>query len=176
LAGLLVLLAAGTLAAQTRVYESRDAAGPVFSDQPSPDAKPVEVPPTNVIESQRPPPVPTAAPASAYKRLEIVDPPNEGTIHSNTGAFAIQWRVEPALNADSGHAVLVRIDGNVLDTRYSATPIDVTEGDWSRAATSDDVQHSLQIAVVDGSGRVLIESSPTTFYMHRASVLLRSRK
>ena len=44
---------ATALFAQT-VYESKDKAGPVFSDRPSSGATPIELPPPNVVS---PPPV-----------------------------------------------------------------------------------------------------------------------
>jgi len=48
-----ILLAIGyTLAAaQSTIYELQDKAGPVFSDQPSSGAKPVELGPSNVIQT-----------------------------------------------------------------------------------------------------------------------------
>ncbi|HAY27510.1 MAG TPA: hypothetical protein DCY47_08430, partial [Candidatus Accumulibacter sp.] len=60
LAGLLI----ATLAAAQPVYESRDRAGPVFSDMPSPGAREVPLPPVNVMDS----PASAATPAAAQPR------------------------------------------------------------------------------------------------------------
>ena len=47
--GLLLALCSALAAAQTTIYESQDKAGPVFSDQPSPGAKELSLPPPNVM-------------------------------------------------------------------------------------------------------------------------------
>lgn len=171
--GLLLLGAATPLAAQT-VYESRDKAGPVFSDQPSPGAKPVTIEPTNVIPATpAPPPASapsaTAAPATAYRSLVIAEPSNTGTLHSNTGAFEVRLRSSPGLRSSAGDRVRLTLDGNVLAGSYNTSRIRVTESDWQSAA-SGNVDHTLQAAIVDKSGQVLIESPPVVFYVHRATV------
>lgn len=78
--------------AQT-VYESKDKAGPVFSDRPSTGAVPVDLPPPNVVSSPAVTPVPDAPAASAsaptYRRLVIQRPAEQDMVHSNNGAFGI---------------------------------------------------------------------------------------
>ena len=86
-------------AAQSTVYESKDKAGPVFSDRPSTGAKQIELGPANVIQTT---PVPQQATPTAtapyYTALAISSPENEGTIHSNTGAFDVSVQLQPALH------------------------------------------------------------------------------
>jgi hypothetical protein len=171
---LALLLATGcTLAsAQGPVYESKDKAGPVFSDQPSSGAKAIDLPPPNVVD------VPQAAPqapapqatAPAYAVLAISAPENEGTIHSNTGAFNVRVRIAPALRKTAGDRITVKLDGNLLPKTYPSGRFRLTEADWQEASSPDNAGHTLQVAIVDSTGAVLIESAPITFYAHRATV------
>jgi hypothetical protein len=152
------------------VYESHDKAGPVFSDMPTPGATQVDLPPPNVIDSSvpaAPPPMPTPG-APLYQALEILSPANGSTIHSNTGSFKVTVRSWPPLSVGAQHRFKLKFDGQVLPHAYSSTTIQVTPADWSGAARSG--PHTLQLAVVDAAGQVLMESTPVTFYAHRATV------
>jgi len=155
--------------AQGTVYESKDKAGPVFSDRPGAGAKPVDVPTPNVIQTD---PLPkeraTAAPPPAYTALAILGPASQGNVHSNTGAFDVDVRVTPALRTAAGDRIRVTLDGKVLPATYASTPLRIREADWQFAA-SGDIQHTLQLAVVDRAGKVLIESAPAKFYVRRAT-------
>lgn len=171
---LLVTLLAlcSTLAtAQGAVYESKDKAGPVFSDRPSSGAKPVELPPLSVIPEPpalpQAPQAPTVAPAP-YSMLTILAPANEGTIHTNTGAFDMHLQIEPSLRISNGDAIIVKLDGNQLVQGYHGSVIHIKPADWARAATTDNIEHSLQVAIIDQTGAVMIESAPVRFYAHRA--------
>lgn len=162
----------GSAAAQTTIYESRGKSGPVFSDQPSPDAKPVNVAPGNVVESPQPVAKPAPQPAAApppYRSLAIAAPQDRGTVHTNTGAFDVSLRISPGLRSASGDRVVLMLDGTALPKTYRSTSIRVTENDW-RAADAAGSMHTLQALVVDGAGRVLIESSPVLFYAQRTVV------
>lgn len=158
--------------AQGTVYESNDKAGPVFTDVPSSGAKPVELPPLSVIPEpqapQQPLPPQTAATAP-YSQLAIMIPMNEGTIHTNAGAFDMQLRIQPSLRIKNGDAIIVKLDGNQLARGYHGTVIHIKADDWARAAVTDSIEHSLQVAITDRTGAVLIESAPVRFYAHRAT-------
>ena len=158
--------------AQTTVYESKDKAGPVYSDKPLPSATPVDLPPPNVIELPKmatpAAPAPVSAAAPAYRSLAIVSLKNGDTIHSNTGAFEFSARTQPALRA--GDRIRVRLDGHFLSSSFRSTSLRVSEADWTRAARAESVGHTLQLAVVDAAGAVLIESAPVSLYVQRASV------
>ena len=165
----------GAALAQTTVYESQGKNGPVFSDQAAPGAKVVDVPTPNIIQSPKPAPtapVPATAPA-AYRQLSVASPANEGTVHSNTGAFTLKARIDPALR--KGDRIRVRLDGQLLPGRYQSTSIALTAADWQAVARTDNVQHSLQLAVEDKSGKVLLESAVSTFYAQRATVKRRTK-
>jgi hypothetical protein len=157
-------------AAQGTVYESKDKAGPVFSDQPSPGAKPVELAPPNVVGPQRTPPARPAPAAAApkYSSLAIASLVNEDTVHSNTGEFDFRVRSVPALRAAAGDRIRVTIDGNPVATTYSSGKVRVSAADW-QAAANGDALHKLQVAIVSPAGARLIESAPVSFYMRRAT-------
>ena len=173
LLAVLFALWSALVAAQGVVYESKGAGGAVFSDQPLQGSKPLDLPPLNSIDQppqiQQVVPDPTVAPAP-YGQLVIVSPANDGTIHSNTGAFDIQLQIQPALQQSRGDIVRVKLDGNLLMQGYSSAAIHVEDSDWAYAAVSDNVEHRLQAAIVDASGNVLIESPIIRFYAHRAAV------
>ena len=158
-------------AAQGPVYESKDKAGPEFSDQPSPDAKPIELAPPNVIQTTPPAPRQQPAPAAApyYTALAISSPMDGGTIHSNTGAFDVSVQLQPALRTARGDRIEARLDGRALARRFGSAKFGVTEADWQKSASSDNVEHTLQVVILDKSGAVLIESAPIKFYAHRAT-------
>ena len=158
-------------AAQGPVYESKDKAGPVFSDQPSPGAKPIELAPPNVIQTTPPAlrqqPAPAAAPY--YTALAISSPGNGGTIHSNTGAFDVSVQLQPALRTARGDRIEARLDGRALSRRFSSAKFGVTEADWQKLASPDNAEHTLQVVILDKTGAVLIESASVKFFAHRAT-------
>ncbi len=163
-----------TAGAQT-VYETKDKAGPVFSDVPSAGASAVELAPANVIKmpAPSPTPAPSAPPPVPYRNLVIVAPEAQGTIHSNTGAFEIRARLSPALRGSD--RILVSLDGNLLKSRFRSPNVHITEADWNAAANSNDGQHSVQLTVIDAKGEPLIASAPVSFYAQRATVAKQRR-
>lgn len=167
----LLAVAAGASGAQTTVYESRDKSGPVFSDRPTSGSTPVTTSAPNVVSM--PVPAATSAPASApaaapYKSLVFVSLGEGGTIHSNTGAFEFSVRLVPALRPTD--RLRIQLDGRELSGRYRSTNLRVSEADWRSAARNDNVQHTLQVGVVDDQGNVLIVSGAINFFAQRATV------
>ena len=166
----LLLTLCGTLAAaQTKVYESKDKSGPVFSDQPSPGAKELTLPPPNVMPGTTPAPQ-QAAPQPAlpvYRLLNILSPEDKGTVHSNTGAFDVRLQASPELRA--GDRIRVKLDGNPIGRDFRSTAISLTDADWQASASSASIEHTLQATIVDKDGKVLIESSAVTFYARRTT-------
>jgi len=168
-----------TLAAAQTVYESKDKSGAtVFSDKPSSGAKPMNLPPPNVTQS---PPLPKQGPAPvaavpAYKTIAVAEPADGGTVHSNTGGFAVTVKISPALRAKAGDRIRLSLDGNLLPTAYASRRINLTDADWAAAASANsDAQHTLQAAVVDSTGAVKLESAPVSFFARRAAVRRRAR-
>jgi hypothetical protein len=113
------------VAAQDKIYESTGKGGiPEFSGQPTPGSSKVTLPPANVIDTTQPPAQPQALPQevlTGYSQLEILFPAEQGTLHTNTGAFDVKVAVQPALNA--GDVLVVALDGTALPGRYSSGDI-----------------------------------------------------
>jgi len=78
----------------------------------------------------------------------------------------------PALR--DGDRVQIKFDGTLLQRAFRSTAISLTESDWQLAA-AENVEHTLQAAVVDGTGAVLVESPVVSFYVHRATIQRRRR-
>lgn len=100
----------------------------------------------------------------AYTSLVITQPAAEETIHDNTGTLAVELALSPALQIEQGHRIKLLLDGTAMPVT-GTTSLTLTQID--RGA------HTLQAAVVDQSGAVLIVSEPVSFYMWRASALFR---
>ena len=166
----ITLAACALSAAAQTVYESKDKAGPVFSDKPSPGAKPLQVEAPNVVSPPAvTPPAPTQPSAApAYRKLLITRPANQDSVHSNDGAFGISAQLTPPLRAND--RVRVLIDGNVVPTVFRSTNPRITPNDWQATALGDRGEHTLQLAVVDADGVPKIESPVVSFYLHRAAV------
>jgi len=168
------LLAAHTAAtlAQT-VYESKNKAGPVFSDRPSAGAVPVGVSPPNVVSTPAVKPTPNvpapSATVPAYRRLVVQRPAEQDMVHSNNGAFDISASLTPPLRPNDRMRVL--IDGNLVPTLFRSTRLRISESDWqATAAVGSNSEHTLQLAVVDASGKPWIESAPLRFYLRGVAV------
>ena len=166
---LVLTLSCALAAAQTRVYESKDKTGPVFSDQPSPGARELTLPAANVMQGNAPAPQQAAPPQGlpVYRLLNILSPESKGTVHSNTGAFDVRVQAAPELRA--GDRIRVRLDGNLIGRDFQSTAISLTDADWQAAASSSNIEHTLQVAIVDKDGKLLIESSPVSFYARRTT-------
>jgi len=177
LAGLVLSFWGALALGQGAIYESQGQSGPVFSDRPSPGATQVILPPPNVIEPERLAPAQPATPTPAdqaplYEKLAIASPANGDTVRTNTGEFDVQVNIVPALR--DGDRIQVKFDGTLLQRAFRSTAISLTESDWQLAA-AENVEHTLQAAVVDGTGVVLVESPVVSFYVHRATIQRRRR-
>jgi hypothetical protein len=156
--------------AQT-VYESKDKAGAVFSDRPSPGASAVQLQAPNVVDTPATTPAPAPTPASAppaYRKLVVTRPAEQGTIHSNTGEFGVSANVTPPLRP--GDRIRVLLDGNLVPTVFRSASLRISESDWQATAMGNGNQHTIQLAVVDAAGKPWIESAPVSFYVQRAAI------
>lgn len=159
------------LAAAQVIYESKDAEGrPVYSDVPSPGATPMDLPPPNVIETDRPAPQPqraqpAAPPSPPYTNIAILSPADEDTVHTNTGEFEVQIALVPDLR--QGDTITVALDGTMLPTPHGSVRFSITSEEWESAA-QEAVNHTLQATVMDAGGNALLSSSSIQFYVHRA--------
>lgn len=179
----------GVLPAQT-VYESKGPNGPVFSNQPSPGAKVLLLPPLNVMEAPpAPPPSPPAAsaapPASAasaassaaaavaYRSFSIVAPEDDGSVVANTAQFEVRLSVDPALRIGEGHAFAVSVDGRPVAQRFTATEFTIPPEFWGDALPPPNQRHQLAAAIVDRDGQVLKQAAPVQFYLRHATLMQR---
>lgn len=176
----------GVLPAQT-VYESKGPNGPVFSNQPSPGAKVLVLPPLNVMEAPpAPPPSPPAAsaapPASAassaaaavaYRSFSIVAPEDDGSVVANTAQFEVRLSVEPALRIGEGHAFAVSVDGRPVAQRFTASEFTIPPEFWGDDLPPPNQRHQLAAAIVDRDGQILKQAAPVQFYLRHATLLQR---
>jgi len=125
--------------------------------------------PPNVIDTNTPTPqqAATQVTESAYTAFSVVSPENGGTIHTNTGQFAVGLVLTPHLQG--GNAISVSLDGTQLPTLRYSLQFDITQEEWESAAAAN-VQHLLQASVVDRAGNTLIAATPVQFYAHRAFI------
>ncbi|MGP1609550.1 MAG: DUF4124 domain-containing protein [Burkholderiales bacterium] len=192
-----LLLGAANATAQT-VYKARGANGPVFTDQPLPGAKAVELPPLNVIDSKKL----TgnggtdqgAAPkklddnktideksagskeaALEYRSFSIVSPENDGSVVANTALFEVRVTLDPALHLGEGHAITVSINGRPVGQRFTATEFMIPPEFWGDQLPPPNQRLQLDAAIVDGNGKVLKEAAPVQFQMRHATLLQHPR-
>jgi hypothetical protein len=153
--------------AQAAIYKSVDAEGnTVFSDQPSANAKPVQVAPTNTVDNPRPaPPIPSAPAAAAtpagpaFSRLEV-NVPDDEAIRANNGTFSVGVSLEPALGA--GQSLQLLVDGAPYGSPGQSTRFGV--------ANLDRGEHRFAAQVLSGTGEVVQTSAEKTVTVQRISV------
>jgi hypothetical protein len=160
------------------VFVTRGAGSPVFSDKPQAGAKPLALPPLNVIE-----PLPVSrAPAAAtpareenrraeqpavpaYQKFSIVAPANDGSVLANTALFEVRVAVEPPLQLGEGHAVTVSINGRPVGQRFTAGEFMIPPEFWGDTLPPANQRHQLDAAIVDRNGAVLRRAEPVTFHL-----------
>ncbi len=164
-----------TIATAQPIYESTGKSDAVFSDRPVQGDKVIDLPPINVMNPLAiPPPMVEESDKSKkvaavpYATLKISAPENGGTIHSNTGQITIKSKVDPALQLELGHVIVARLDNTAISTTHKTMQFDIMPAEWQIAA-ADSVEHRLEIAVLDASGKLLIKSEPVGFFVHRAT-------
>jgi hypothetical protein len=156
------LLFASTAAHADKVYKSVDAQGNVlYTDQPLKGAQEIKI-------ARQPPSMALGSFASLdqdrsrYSAVTFGVPTNEATIRDNEGNVKVAVNVVPPLRADRGDQIRLSLDGGVLDADLSSSEI-VLSG-------LDQGTHTLQAAVTDKDGRVLISTETVTFYLKHWSI------
>lgn len=98
------------------VYQARDEKGhPVFTDQPSPDATPVDLAPVNVTPGVTPRPPPPGQPEEVgFSGLRITVPSDGEIIPMGRGNFAVNCTFNGEL--DSNHSIRLILNGNPYAT------------------------------------------------------------
>lgn len=161
---------AAAAAGQT-IYESKEKSGvPVFSDQPAPGAKALDLPAPNISDAPMMKVQPLKEPAPpTYTVLQIITPPNSGTVHSNAGEFDVEARIEPPLDTARGDVIVVKLDGNRLDGVYRSPRMTISAEQFA-AAGANVTEHRLEISVYNAAGKPRIVSDPVSFSVRRSIV------
>ena len=173
---LIPALAAALAAAPAsgEIYRYVDDSGTVvYTDKPRPGAEKVELPGITVYRGRAPSagvasaPTPEKKPAEraapAYEAVRILTPANDQAFWSAAGEVVVQVETQPELRVKAGHRLRLYMDGRPMEGLLETTAVrlrNVARG-----------THTLRAEVVDGAGRVLAESEPVTFHLHRPSVL-----
>ncbi len=160
---------AGTVAVAASVYKWVDENGVVhFSDQPHENAQKVELKapqtysaPKTPAGPARPARAPGPQPAAAYQRCAISEPAAD-QVFMNTSTVTAGVTVQPAVRL--GDTVIVTMDGQ----RIPGVP---PGGGGFTISPVDRGTHSIQMTVVDSSGKTVCSSAAVTFHVHQPSLL-----
>lgn len=157
----------------TRVYQSKGADGStVFSDQPSPAARQIDI---DLPAASEPPatavPKPTAAAPptdrkAAYTTLLITEPANDSVHWFAEGPVKVQARIVPPL-AD-GHVLVPLLDGVPQGDGVAASSFSLTD--------LDPGTYQLSVIVRDAQGNDVQQSPAIQFHFKRQSLNLPARK
>jgi hypothetical protein len=165
---LLGLFLAGAVHAQA--YKWTDEDGVVhYSDRPQPGAQEVDLgkytaPQGNSLVRR---PMPRRASATEpddagefrYDSLTVASPAAEETLWNIGGELNVSFSLSPALQ--SGHRVRAYFDGAPVEVGGLSFQLqEVYRG-----------EHNLQAEVVDATGKVMIRSQPSRFYVQQTSLL-----
>lgn len=92
--------------------------------------------------------------------FSITEPAQDGSIRSNPGTVEVRFSVDPPVGGD--HRIEILLDG-------APRPETAHDG-AARLLEVDRGTHDLALRVVDAGGRLLSESSPVRFHLHRATI------
>ncbi len=160
------LFAVGAAAAK-EAYRWVDEDGVVhYSDRPREGAEVVQLPSPNVATLRVPRPSSRSADPeeqadeqdSGYASIEIVSPRAEETLWNIEGVLNVSVALEPRLRP--GHQVRAYFDGEMQPV--SGTNFQIQEV-WRGV-------HNIQVEVVDATGKVMIRSQPSRFYVQQNTV------
>lgn len=104
---------------------------------------------------------------TAYRSIAVEQPANGATVFDNAGDMDVVVSVSPKLDTAAGDRIALILDGRTESVR-GATRFRLTG--VARG------EHSIEARVMDGSGNVLISSSPVKFHMWQASRLFPNRR
>jgi len=163
---LAVCISLVTLSANAEIYRSTDAEGNVvYSDQPRPGSKTVDLP---GLTSYQSPAYSTQTPSnspgadskqtSIYSNFNISSPANDETVRANSGEISVSISLSPGLKA--GHIVVINMDGQIFkgkNTLYNLSNVD-------RGT------HVLKAHVEDAAGEKQTDVVSHTFHLKRTSV------
>lgn len=162
--GLLTIMSVGYA---DKVYKSVDAKGNVvFSDTPQPDAVEIELKP---VQSYSPPTAPSQVQPTVkkpknllpkrveYSAVNIVSPPDGGTVWDNSGNMTVAIGLQPELGP--GDKIRLLLDGKTVGESDSQNEFPI-EG-------VDRGEHHLQVEIINSEGQIVKSSGTSTVYLHR---------
>jgi hypothetical protein len=159
---------------QAAIYKWESPDGTViFSDQPHPDAEKIATPKAQTYTPPSKPEFITPEISSPkesavnYTNVMISAPANDATIRENTGRVEIKVSIEPPLQTQAGHKILLKMDGRIIGGPTTEQQYILDNVDRGT--------HILQASIVDASGNTLINSTSITFHLKRTSILLRNK-
>lgn len=163
---LLGMLAATAVFAEA--YTWTDENGIVhYSDRPQPGAKVIDL---GTSSAARPKPAARSAttpsqdtrddaePATGYSSIEIASPAAEETLWNIEGTLSVSIALSPPLRP--GHQVRLYFDG---------TP-QMVSGTSARLEEVWRGVHNLQVEVIDETGKLVIRSRPSRFYVQQNTI------
>lgn len=158
------LLLSLALPAAAQIYKYTDVNGnTVFTNQPPQDAtaQPVELPPTNTVEMQVPPPPPStdsndSGVEAPYRTLQLTGLPSNGALRENDGTFSVGVELEPRLAPN--HRLRLLLDGQPY-----GQPSNVPRLQLVNIARGE---HSLAVEVLSGDEPIQ-QSDSVTFTVQR---------
>lgn len=172
------LCALMSIPALAQIYTWKDANGnTIYSDRPHPDAKTIELQPTNTVQPPRPPAsaqgnARTAndsnngqASARNYRVLEIASPADDEAIRSNEGILSVTVNTDPPLS--SGHLMRVVLNGELREEAVAGN------GQASQRLTLSEIDrgsHTLAAVIYDARGNVVQSTAAITVHLQRTSV------
>lgn len=173
---LFFLLGLLCVSAQAAVYKKELPDGTVvYTDQPEsggkeitlPEIQTIQPPPKSVfsetVPTQKKKPVESTA---SYTMLKITSPANEETLRENAGDITVDVTMNPPLQTQAGHKILVEMDGKPIADPGTSLQFVLKNVDRGT--------HSLQASILDAAGNTLIQSPNITFYLKRHSILFKN--
>jgi hypothetical protein len=154
-----------TTAFAQQVYVSVDKNGiPLYSDQPVAGSKKLELKVS--LQNQQPQqdtqlePLASLTDEAAPYQLTILNPAMEATVISNQGEVAVQSDVSPPL-ADH-HKLRLVLDNNQQSPLQQSSNF--------RLLGVERGEHQLQLQALDQNGKLIAESTVTTFYLRKTTI------
>jgi hypothetical protein len=150
----------------------------IYSDQPpTPNAKALELPPPQVIDSYTPPPASQRSTNSkqanqqaiaAYEEIAITSPTQDEAIWNNENLLDVTVSLRPPLRSRAGHNLVILMDGQAV--ARSQGEILFHLNDVFRGT------HVLEAMIADNDGKELQRSAPITIHVHQASIQAPNRR
>ncbi len=162
---LLTCLSAQVFATSAKIYVWRNEQGVlVFSDSPRPGAEEVKITEQNIMSS---PSIDTSildiTPQIIEEKyqVEITQPEQNETIRDNTGSVYVTGLVKPVFK--QGLKIQLYLDNKKYQKPQSRAIYVLRNIDRG--------EHQVKMQLINNKGKVIASSKPTTFYMHRTSVI-----